>query len=57
MNQYNINLAQATVAYSYEMAVLAFIDSKFKGIYIGGKGWKWIVIHINIQIQAINRTC
>ena len=40
MNRHNTSLAQATVTYSYKMAVLAFIDSKFKGIYIGGEGWK-----------------
>jgi hypothetical protein len=28
------------VFYSYKIAALAFIGSKFKGIYIGGEGWK-----------------
>jgi hypothetical protein len=40
MNRNNIDLAQATVIYSYKIAALAFIGSKFKGIYIGGGGWK-----------------
>jgi hypothetical protein len=43
------------------MAVLAFIDSKFKGIYIGGKGWKNPRLEIsrikgNILAFFLNRT-
>jgi hypothetical protein len=35
--QYNTNEIQATAIYNYKREALAFIGSKFEGVYIGGE--------------------
>jgi hypothetical protein len=40
MSEYNTNEIQATAIYNYKREALAFIGSKFEGVYIGGEGWK-----------------
>jgi hypothetical protein len=33
-------IISATAIYNYKREALAFIGSKFKGVYIGGEKWK-----------------
>ena len=40
MRKHNVNETQATAIYNYKREALAFIGSKFKGVYIGGEKWK-----------------
>jgi hypothetical protein len=40
LGEFATNEIQATAIYNYKREALAFIGSKFEGVYIGGEGWK-----------------